>query len=144
MKQPGKLKTAGWLMSEIIAPSVKVEITLITKIDQGHFANSKRREVIYSSTCVLDKGGMEGLVTTWRGLIRAMPFIFSNLTFDYGVNQVLSWFDIELMASFKDITQNMFCILARISPQADLKIYYFNLPCYLCWWHLSVNCQDVT
>ena len=54
-------------MSEIIrsyAPSVKVEITLITKIDQGRFANSKKREVIYTSTCISDKGGMEGLIIT--------------------------------------------------------------------------------
>ena len=56
-----------------------------------------------------------------------MKFTFSNQKFDYVVNEVLSWFGIDLMVSFQDITQNMFCILAKISQLADLEIYYFNL-----------------
>ena len=56
-----------------------------------------------------------------------MTYAFFNQKFDNGVNEVLSWFGINLMASFQDITQNMFCILAKISHLADLKICYFML-----------------
>ena len=50
-----------------------------------------------------------------------------NQKFDNGVNEGLSWFGINLMVSFHDITQYIFCILAKISHPADLKICYFNL-----------------
>ena len=56
-----------------------------------------------------------------------MTYTFFNLKFAYGVTEVRSWFHINLMASFQDITQNMFCNLAKISHPADLQIYYFNL-----------------
>ena len=56
-----------------------------------------------------------------------MTYAFFNQKFDYGVNEVLSWFGINLIASFQDITQNMFCILAKISHLADLKICYFMM-----------------
>ena len=59
--------------------------------------------------------------------IRAMTYTFFNRKFANGVNEVLRWFGINLMASFQDITQNMFCNLAKISHPADLEIYYFNL-----------------
>ena len=42
------------------------------------------------------------------------------------MNEVLSWYEINLMVSFHDITQNMFCNLANISHPTDLEIYYFN------------------
>ena len=51
-----------------------------------------------------------------------MTFTFLNQKFDNGVNEGLSWFGINLMVSFQDITQNMFCNLAKISHQADLEI----------------------
>ena len=50
-----------------------------------------------------------------------------NLKFDCGVNEGISWFGINLLVCFQDITHNMFCILAKISHPADLEIYYFNL-----------------
>ena len=53
--------------------------------------------------------------------------IFFNQKFANGMNEVLSWFGINLLASVQDITQNMFCNLAKISYPADLQIYYFNL-----------------
>ena len=56
-----------------------------------------------------------------------MTYTFFNQKFDYGVNEVPSWFGINLMVSFQDITQNTFCILAKISHPADLEIYYFKL-----------------
>ena len=56
-----------------------------------------------------------------------MTYTFFNQKFDIAVNEVLSWFDINLMVSFHDITQNIFCTLAKISHPADLEIYYFNL-----------------
>ena len=56
-----------------------------------------------------------------------MTCTFFNRKFAISVNGVLGWFGINLMASFQDITQNIFCNLARISHQADLQIYYFNL-----------------
>ena len=42
--------------------------------------------------------------------------------FDNGVNEGLSWSRTNLMVSFQDIIQNMFCNLAKISHQADLGI----------------------
>ena len=50
---------------------------------------------------------------------------------------MLSWYDINLMVSFKDIRQNMFCILAKISPTADLKIYYWSVLSML----MTLKCQ---
>ena len=59
-----------------------------------------------------------------------MTYAFFNQKFDYGVNQVLRWFDINLMVSFQDITQNMFCNLAKIYVQLTLKfpISTWSLP----------------
>ena len=56
-----------------------------------------------------------------------MKYTFFYQKFDSGVNKVLGWFGINFRVSFKDITQNMICNLAKISHQDDLKIYYFNL-----------------
>ena len=56
-----------------------------------------------------------------------MTYTFFSHKFANGVNGVLSWFGINLMASFQDITQNMFCNLAKISHPAELEIYYFIL-----------------
>ena len=51
-----------------------------------------------------------------------MTDTFFNQKFDNVVNEVLSWFGINLMVSFQDITQNMFCNLAKNSNPADLEI----------------------
>ena len=57
-----------------------------------------------------------------------MPYTFFNRMFVNGVNEVLSWFGTHRMAGFQDITQNMFCNLAKIShPAADLQILLFRL-----------------
>ena len=56
-----------------------------------------------------------------------MTHTFFNQKFANGVYDVLSWFGINLLASFQDITQNVFCNLAKISHPADLQIYHFNL-----------------
>ena len=71
--------------------------------------------------------------------IRAMTYTFFNRKLANGVNDALSWFGINLLASFQDITQNMFCNLAKISHPADLQIYYFNLELAieLYWWHVK-------
>ena len=53
-----------------------------------------------------------------------MTYTFFNQMLDNCVNKLLSWFGINLMVSFQDITQNMFCKLAKISHPADLEIYY--------------------
>ena len=37
-----------------------------------------------------------------------MTFNFSNQNFANGMDEVLGWFGINLMASFQDITQKMF------------------------------------
>ena len=50
-----------------------------------------------------------------------MTYTFFNQKSDNCVNEVLSWFGINLMISFQDITLNMFCNLAKISHQADLE-----------------------
>ena len=54
--------------------------------------------------------------------IQAITYTFFDQKFDNGVNDGLSWLRINLMVSFKDITQNMFCNLAKISHPADLEI----------------------
>ena len=51
-----------------------------------------------------------------------MTYTFFNQMFDSGVKKGLSWFGINLMVSFHDITQNIFCSLAKISHPADLEI----------------------
>ena len=56
-----------------------------------------------------------------------MTYTFFNQKFDKGVNEGLNRFGINLMVSFQDITQNMFCNLAKISHPADLEIGLFNL-----------------
>ena len=56
-----------------------------------------------------------------------MTYAFFNQKFDNGINEGLSWFGINLMVSFQDITQNMFCNLARISHSTHLEIFQFNL-----------------
>ena len=68
-----------------------------------------------------------------------MTYTFFNRKFANGGNEALSWFCNNLMASFQDITQNMFCNFAKISHQADLQIYYFNLELaiQLYWWHVK-------
>ena len=38
------------------------------------------------------------------------------------MNEVLGWFDIYLMVGFQDISQKMFCNLAKISNPADLIV----------------------
>ena len=50
----------------------------------------------------------------------AMTYTFFNSKIDSGVNEGLSWFGINLMVSFQDITRNMFCNLAKNSHLADL------------------------
>mgnify|MGYP001793699002 len=51
-----------------------------------------------------------------------MTYTYFNQKFDDGVNEGLSWFGINLMVSFQDISQYMFCNLAKISHPADLEI----------------------
>ena len=41
-----------------------------------------------------------------------MSYAFFNQKFDNVENEGLSWFGINVMVSFQDITQNMFCNLA--------------------------------
>ena len=69
-----------------------------------------------------------------------MTYIFFNQKFANGVNKVLSWFGINLMASFQDITQNMFFNLAKISHQADLQIYYVSLKLAIELYRWRVKC----
>ena len=54
-------------------------------------------------------------------------YFFPSKKSDNGVDEVLSWLGINLMVSFQDIIQNMFCNLAKISHLVDLEIYFFNL-----------------
>ena len=49
----------------------------------------------------------------------AYPFFQSN-SIEHGGNEVLSWFDTKFMLSFREIVQNMFHTLAKISYLADL------------------------
>ena len=61
----------------------------------------------------------------WSDLrIRAMTktHTFFNPKFDNGVNKGLNWFGINQMVSFKDITQNRFSKMAKISHSAELEI----------------------
>ena len=51
-----------------------------------------------------------------------MTYTFFNQKFDNGVNEGLSWFGINLIVSFQDITQNMCGNLAKISHPPDLEI----------------------
>ena len=73
-----------------------------------------------------------------------MTYTLFNQKFEYSVNEVLSWFGIYLMVSFQDNTQNMFCILAKISHSADLEIHYFDLEhaTELYWWHIMCLLHD--
>ena len=50
-----------------------------------------------------------------------MTYTFFNQKFDNIVNEGLSWFGVNLMVSFQDITQNMFCNFARSHIQLTLK-----------------------
>ena len=54
--------------------------------------------------------------------IQAMTYTFSDQKSECGVNEALSLSGINLMVSFQDNIQNMFCILAKISHPADLEI----------------------
>ena len=54
--------------------------------------------------------------------IWAMVYTIFNQKVDNAMNEGLSWFGINLVVSLKDITQNMFCNLAKNSHQADLEI----------------------
>ena len=51
-----------------------------------------------------------------------MTHTFFNQLFDNDVNEGLSYFGMNLMISFQDITQIMFCNLAKILQRADLEI----------------------
>ena len=50
-----------------------------------------------------------------------MTYVFFDRKFDNGVNGGLSWFAIDVMVSFQDITQKIFCNLAKNSCPADLE-----------------------
>ena len=54
--------------------------------------------------------------------IWAMAYTIFNHKVDNAMNEGLSWFGINLVVSLKDITQNMFCNLAKNSHPADLEI----------------------
>ena len=56
-----------------------------------------------------------------------MAHTFCNQKIDNGVNEGVSWFEINLILSFIDIAQNMFCNFAKISHPADLVICQSNL-----------------
>ena len=56
-----------------------------------------------------------------------MAYNFCNQKSDSGVNEVLSWFGINLKVGFHNIAQHMFCDFGKISHQADLEIYYLHL-----------------
>ena len=51
--------------------------------------------------------------------------LFFNKTIVCGVNEVLSWFGINLMVSFRDITKT--CALAKISRPAEFEMNVLNL-----------------
>ena len=55
-----------------------------------------------------------------------MTYTFFNHKFHNGVNEVLSWFGINLMVIFQGIAQNFFCNLAVISHPDDLEIILFQ------------------
>ena len=59
----------------------------------------------------------------WSDLrIRVMTYTFFNQKFENGVNKGLNWFGFNQMVSFKDITQNRFSKMAKISHSAELEI----------------------
>ena len=51
-----------------------------------------------------------------------MAYTIFNQKVDNAMNEGLSWFGINLVVSLKDITQKMFCNLAKTSHPADLEI----------------------
>ena len=51
-----------------------------------------------------------------------MAYTIFSQKFDNALNEGLSWFGINLVVSFQNITQNMFVNLARNSHPADLEI----------------------
>ena len=51
-----------------------------------------------------------------------MTCAFFSRKFDNVLCEWLSWFGVNLMVSFQDITLNMFCNLEKISHPADLEI----------------------
>ena len=51
-----------------------------------------------------------------------MAYTIFNQKFDNAMNEGLSWFGINLVVSFQDITHNIFCNLAKESHPADLEI----------------------
>ena len=55
--------------------------------------------------------------------LRAMAYTIFNQKLDNALNEGLSWFGINLVVSFQDITQNMICNIAKNSHPADLEIY---------------------
>ena len=52
-----------------------------------------------------------------------MMSTFFNQKIDDGMNEGPNWFGINLIVSLRDITQNMFCNMPKISHQADLEIW---------------------
>ena len=50
-----------------------------------------------------------------------MTYTIFNQKFDNAMNEGLSWFGINLVVSFQDITHNMFCNLAKTHIQLTLK-----------------------
>ena len=54
-----------------------------------------------------------------------MAYTIFNQKFDNAMIKGLSWFGINLVIGFQDITQNMICNLAKNSH--DLEICQFNL-----------------
>ena len=51
-----------------------------------------------------------------------MIYIFFNQKFDNGVNEGLGWFGMNLVVVFQEITQNVFCNLAKTLHPADIEI----------------------
>ena len=52
-----------------------------------------------------------------------MTYYFKE-NFDGGMNEVLSWFGINLMVCFKILHKTIF---AKISLPTDIEFFYFNL-----------------
>ena len=50
--------------------------------------------------------------------------LFLNRKFANGVYEVLCWFGTNLIVSFQEISQIIFCNLAKVSDPAELQIYY--------------------
>ena len=55
-----------------------------------------------------------------------MTYTFFNQKLDNGVNELLSWFGINLLVRYQNITQNIFCNLTNTSHPVDRQIYYLN------------------